>query len=287
MRASILKNTNRAVSSSEESWGSLRENTMVKFGNDSEFYKIGSSKQFMFIKNFKSINQNQILIEDDIGIALNVLDTVQVSFKEYELLTVIKEENRGSKYKVGDLLTIAGGIPSKDTQTNIDYSTKLVVSEVGADGEILQIRLEHPGKYICAPEQKCNLIGGHGSGATVLADFVVSDHRYITERTVTRIDKNEKGTIITLDSKIDSAVTDGKISVTKWELFITSNYAGESKYNEQIQFIRDFSPNLGIPFLLKDNQSPEAIYNLAILKIDSEFTKLQNRIKELESRIRG
>lgn len=285
MKASILKNTNKAITSTDVSLGSLRENTMIKFGNDSIFYEVGSCKPILIIKDFTNLAGNKILIQDELGISFSALDTVSISYKEHELQSVIKLTNKGIGYKPFDVLYITSGVVSKNLQTNAENYTKLVVSEVNAAGEITQILIQENGSYIKKPADECPLIGGSGQGASALVDYKISDKRTIAEKTIINLEKVEKGTIITFDSPIENGVEVGKISVDKWEIFISSLYSGDSKINETIEFIRDFSPNLQIPLFLKGNQSPEYIYNLAIKKIDSEIGQLKKTILKLESGI--
>ena len=46
--ASILKDTNRLIASSQANWGSLPEGSYVIFDEDEDFYKVIDKEQFFF-----------------------------------------------------------------------------------------------------------------------------------------------------------------------------------------------------------------------------------------------
>lgn len=284
MRASVIHNTNKLISSSDESWGSIRENTLVRVGEDGNFYTIGSVLPLMYIKDFQTISKNVIKVNGDISTELVPGDTCLVTYKEHEVLTILKPLDAGSKYKVSDILFLEGGKISKNSITGEPDPAKFIVSSVGQNGEIIQLRMESKGRYITAPPEECNLIGGSGSGGKALVNYRVTDDRANMEKTIINIEKNAGYSLISLDSELIDFVSCGKISVNKWQAVLTSNYAGASKINCKIEFVRDFTPFMRIPLIAKGNLAPEVVYNTALLTVDKEMEKMAEEIKKLKSR---
>jgi hypothetical protein len=281
LKASILKDSNRAVSTSEDSWESVRQNNYVKFGTDETFYIVGSTKKLFYIKDFSTNPDGSLSIHDNVGINLGEHDCLSLSFKEYQLLTVITPINKGLGYKIGDKVLPYGGSPSTDTTTGLAKFSSLIVSQVDEKGGIIQLRLNDKGRYIVAPDAKVSLTGGNGKGAIIQAQFVVIDDRALVERTVLKIDRQNQ-TVIVLDAPLPNGVLEGKLSVEKWEMLLTSNYVGESKMNETYAVSRDTTPNLNIPLVLRGGFAPESVYNLALAILDQEIGILRAEIEKLK-----
>jgi hypothetical protein len=278
LKSSILKDTNKAVSTSEDSWESVRPNNYVKFGNDETFYIVGSTKKLFYIKDFVVNSDNSLLVNDNVGINLSEHDCLSISYKEYQILTITKILAGGTGYKVGDKLTFDGGVPSVDTSTGLTRNASVIVSQVDEKGGVLQVRLNDQGRYIVSPS---SLVGGNGKGIQVASVAKLCDDRAIVERTISRIDR-QITTNIFLDAPLPSGVSDGKLSVEKWEMLLTSNYVGETKINESYAVSRDTTPNLNIPLVLRGSFSPEAVYNLALAILDQEIGSLKTEIAELK-----
>lgn len=273
---SILFDTNRAVSSTEEPWGSIRENSYVCFGDDENFYTIGKIQPLFYIKDFMVKDGSLLTINGDCGINLLEGDTAQISFKEYELLTVISCLSPGKGYKIGEIISLVGGQPVIDKFTGKIQNCSFTVNRVDADGGILQVQLNNRGRYYQPPEKEAD-VEGSGSGAKIKAEYIVPNERNIQEKTIVKLEKKSSETIVWLDSPLPEGVKDGKLSVDKWEMYLTSNYAGETKTNVNYHVMRDFTPHLKLPLIVPGIKNPETIYNLAANIIDKAFKELLDR----------
>lgn len=282
--ASILFNTNRAVSTSEDSWESVRESSHIRFGKDEEYYTVGNTKKLFFIKDFEVLGPKTISISDDVGITLLKSDCLTLTYKEYELLTVIKPSERGKGYKAGDVVSLEGGQVATEVSTGLSQGAAFQITQVGNDGEILQIKLNNKGKYVNYPPVLANVLGGSGEGAVLQVEYKVLDDRSIIEKSVVFITRNSHQTVIELDSALPVGVPDGKLSVAKWQIFLTSPYVGDNKISEVYEINRDFSPNLKIPYITKGSANGEGIYNKAIRTVDEKLAELELRIAKLESK---
>lgn len=284
LTCSIFNNTNRAVSSSEESWASVREGSYIKFGDDNAFYTVGSVSSIMYIKDFTTKDRKTLVINDNVGVNLDKNDCLQISYKEYELLTVIRPINQGAGYKVGETVFLVGGSPSVETQTGAKKLAAFKVTQTDNDGAILQIQLAERGKYIQAPALEAEVFGGSGAGASFSVEYRVLDNRAIIERSIVAVERGAANSIVSLDAPLPEGIDSGKLSVQKWELFLTANYMGESKIGAKYSLARDYTPVLGLPLLTNGNFTVSEIYNLSIQKVEAELLSIKQRLDELEKR---
>jgi hypothetical protein len=284
INASILSNTNKIVSSSEDHWSSIKEGSFVHFSDESTFYVVGKINPLFYIKDAAVTERKKLTVNEDVGINLGVGDFLSITYKEYELMTVLGPDLPGSGYKAGDVISLEGGHLSIDKNTGMTQPATFVVTQVNIDGGILQIRLEKRGKYIIAPAEKVAIVGGSGNGATFLVKYKTCDDRSIVDRGIISLERFPGKTVLTLDSFIPEGVQEVKLSVNKWEMLLTSNYAGETKINARYKVTSDFTPYLNIPLLIKNNASAEAIYNHAVTVIDKKLKDLDDRIKAIESK---
>lgn len=278
--ASVLFNTNRVVSTTEETWESIRPNSYIKIGDDEAFYSVGKIEPLFYVKDFKKNSSNQVSINGDIDINLLEGDCVNVSFKEFELLTVFNCSKTGSGYKTGETITVSGGKPITDNITGHVQTMSFIITKTDDNGGILQIQLSQRGRYYVAPEREAEVSGGSGSGATILIECRAKDERTIVERTIIKMDKNSAGATLTFDAPIPEGVEDGKLSANKWQMFLTSTYAGDTKINQKYTITRDFTPFLNIPLLVKGSSNPEAIYNLSMNILDKRFKELADKLEK-------
>lgn len=287
MIASVLNNSNRVISSTEESWGSVREGAYFKFVRDSVFYNVAKVKPIFYVKPFKVISNTEIEIEESNQIMIFTGDCFKISYKEYQLLTVVSPIERGAGYSKNDILTLDGGILSINPFDGSFSPARLRVESVSADGLIIQLSLDNVGKYVKTPEEICTLSGGSGKGAKVKVKFHEYSERSILEKTALSCTKGINKIIIKLDSPLLDNISDGKISLEKWEILLSSNYAGENMTGESYELTKDFTPNLNLPLVTKGSFYPESFYNMSINLIDAEFTKLRKEIEQLKSRIKN
>jgi hypothetical protein len=282
LKTSILQNTNRAVSSSEDNWGSIRPNSYIKFGEDANFYQIGLVSPLFYIKDFKYVN-GIVEVEGVSPVVLSPQDCLTITYKEFELLTVIRPLNRGKGYKKGDILTPSGGALFVNPESGLSTPCSLLVNETNDQGEIIQVKLNSAGRYVVSPDKIPQLLGGRGQNASFELEFKLLDNRSICERTIVGIITENNVTKLTLDAKLPEGVIEGKLSVNKWEAALTSNYVGQDKINESYTVVRDYTPFLGLPLTLAGSFSPETVYNLAVNIIDKKMREMQDQINKLKS----
>jgi hypothetical protein len=274
----ILNNSNRAVSSSESDWSAIREGSLVCFGEDEVYYITAKTNPFFYIKEFEVLDGARIVIKDNVDINLVINDVLDVSYKEYELVTIYKTLNAGQGYKAGDLLYAKGGLPSTNVVDGQKIYTVLKVEEVSSEGAITRISISNKGKYITVPhETVITTEGGSGKNAEFEIEYKTVDNRTILERDIVSIVTGPE-TIITLNYPLPEGVKSGKLSVHKWEMFLTTNYSGKSKLNADYNVVRDYTPNYNFPFLVKGNLSPEVVFNHAMSLIDKKLKELEDKI---------
>lgn len=280
MKASILHNTNKLISSSESSWGSVRENSLVRFLEDDSYYTVGSISEFLYIKDFQTITDKVIKVSSEPNINFGEGESIKISYKEYEILT-LDLISSGDGHKVGDIV-YCDEYAVKDVQTGITEMAEFWIVSVDENGKVKQLKLKSPGRFIrdLPPEVYLKSSSTFKSPLIVKPMTKVVDSRYPIEKTIISIENNQSNFLIKLDSALPDGVSNGKISVEKWQALLTSNYVGSSKILKDIEFIRDFSPYLKIPLIAKNNPNPEIVYNAAILKVDKELKRLSDEISK-------
>lgn len=280
---SIRKGDNKIISATFSDWSAIREGTFIKFNNDSQFYIAAHSEKRTYLKDFIVLESSVIKINEDCGVNINEGDTLYISYKEYELSTIYKIISAGKGYKIGDQLTLSGGVPSLNITDNTLNSTKFIVSKIGEEGEIGELDIINRGKYIDAPSQITDLKGGLGSLASLEVGFKLTDHRSFIERDVQKIEFKSAATIINLMYSLPGGIKEGKLSIEKWEIILSSNYQGENRIAAPFQITRDFTPNYKIPLITKNSLNQELIVNHALTLLDKKIMELENQIKELKN----
>jgi hypothetical protein len=85
-----------------------------------------------FITDFV-IEDNKLKIEGNYEDYFIFDDIITISYKEYELLTILMVIKEGQGYKVNDILSLDGGVLSVNIIDNQSQNTTLQVEEV--DGQ--------------------------------------------------------------------------------------------------------------------------------------------------------
>jgi hypothetical protein len=279
---SVIKDTNRVVAQSDVDFSVIRPNSYFKVENDTNFYIVAKSNKFFFIEDFKVISRGQIQINKNIGIDLLRGDTLKLSYKEYTGDTLIEIKNGGGNYKVGDELSPGGGSLSVDVVTGFGVPTTFKVEEVNERGTITKVSLKEAGKYIVSPHTICEMNGGNGAGAVFEMIFALLSNRALIERTISTIAFEKGVSNVFFDYNLPANITEGKLSVEKYELTLTSPYLGDTKISSSYSVARDFTANLKLPFLVKNSFSTDTIINQAFNILDNKITELEARIKKLE-----
>ncbi len=282
--ASILFNTNRVVSSSNDSWQVIKKGSLFRIGEDEEFYSIEKTNQIYFIKDFEVISEDRLKINSNVGLNIMVGDILTISYKEYELWTVLDVIEKGKNYKVDDEVILEGGDLSLNVSNNLTSPAKFNITEVDENGGIILFGLKDNGKYLNAPEKTAKISGGKGEGAVFEVEFKSIDDRKVLEIAVSSINTKEKDiTIVDLEYSIPAKIKQGKLSLKKWEMFLDRNYRRPNKINCPYSISYDFTPNYSFPKMIKNTFTPELVYNQFLLQLDGKLKEIENRVVKLEN----
>ena len=276
---SILKDTNKLITSSEDNLSCIRSGSFIKLGNDSVIYTIAKTNKISFTSDFDVQTPTKLLINDNTNIKLQKNDVIKISYKEYELDHVSDIKDCGKLYVLNDEVTIRGGESVIDIQTGLENQTKLLVNGTNENGGITELKLKNNGKYIIFPPNPCELFGGHGENCLLNLNYKISNSSTETERKIQDINILEDKTYITLNYPVFDKLINGTIFVEKWEILLSSNYVGESKVNVNYEIFKDFTPNLHLPLLVKNSQSIDLIFNKVVNMLENEIMQLKRGIK--------
>ena len=274
--ASILKDTNRLVASSQADWGALRNGSYILLEGDDQFYKVIGTDHFFYIKEAETLSEDTLLINDNTGIKITLNDLLTFTSKYYQVKSA-KISLTGKGYSKGDVLSVKGGVCSFNPLDGVDVPAELEVSETGSQGEIKTLTVRNPGKYIDLPKE-CHLSGMNGNGAKAQLEVVTLDERMVEERSVKNVTINNDQTTITLNNPLPPRLTKGKISIKKWEILLNVNYPGEHRVNTRYQVVRDFTPHLNLPLMKGDLYKNETTFNEAVSLIDERIKKIYDKL---------
>lgn len=287
-RASVIKDTNRIVCESRFNPSHLRSGARITFDLDPESYIIARSEELFYICAFETLENGAFLIKENIDINLTLGDTIDISYKEYELDPNISILQKGSGYLVGDIITIKEGLPFTDPDSNMERYSKLEVFEVDEAGGIISLKLKDAGKYIKAPNEQVSFgyapPGGSGSGLELVLIYKILNNRSVINREIFYIEKTDSGYLLTLNHTVPNHIKEGKLSVKKYQLFLSSSYASESKLSASYKLITDFTENYGLPYLIENSLSASAVYNESMTKLDAKIKAIEDKIAKLQDR---
>lgn len=280
---SILNKTNRIVSSSQENFAGIRPGSYIKLGNNEILYQISEINRFFYNKKFETIDNRTIKINDNIGINLQKEDVLEVIYDEYELNSVINIENPGRFYIKDEIITIKGGEPSINIYDGIPYPTKLKIEEIDENGSIKLLGPSQNGKYIIPPKGKTEVVSQHGNGAILELNYKIIDTSALVSRVIKdiKIDESKNETIINLDYSLPLGIKNGKISIKKYEILLSSIYLGQTIYNANFSIFKDFTPNYNFLLLLKNSANIADVFNKNMLDIDRKFKELEDRVNNI------
>lgn len=279
----INKNSNAVIGHTEANWHTLKKNSLINIGNDAHFYTIGKVDPLNFISDFV-VEDNNLLINGEYENYFLADDVVIISYKEYELLTIKNITNKGIGYKIGDILNFTGGELSINVIDNKSHPTLLKVEEIGNAGCINKLSIFQRGVYLKFPNKLNTLNGGSGSGAEIDTESNIITNRKMIERQVIRAESRNNQTLVQINYPLPSPIKEGKLSFNKHIAYLTSNYVGEDSRNTEYHILRDSTPHLGLPILLKNSNKSTEYYNHTIQLLDKEIKDLKNRLDKLEKR---
>lgn len=276
---SIKSNSNRIISSSEEKFIGIRDNSLIRLENDSNLYTIIGRNNYFFIKNFNSSDSRTIVIDENIGINLQAGDTINISFKEYELLTVLDIINGGANYQTSEEIIVNNGVLNIDISSGVGNPTILEVKEVDSNGKITMIGIKEKGRYLQAPDNPVEVNSQDGIGAKFELKYQESSNRSIIEREIEAIYLRDNKTIITLNYSLPLNLKGGKLSVEKHYLEISPNYFGPDRINATYQVFKDYTPHCKLPLAARNSLSLDLVFNKAMQQIDAELKSIKEKIK--------
>lgn len=279
MKLSILKDSNKAIFSTDSDLQTLRNGTYLRINNDNLFYTICNKAEILYNRDFKTETVKKIVISDDTKSNIGINDEIFISYKEYELLTLMGIMKGGINYKIGDIITVYGGICSLNLENSTIQPTQFKVEEIEGNGSITSVSLLEKGKYVTIPNLKNEIIGGSGSGAELELQYKELEWKTLI-RTVDIIAKNFATTSLYINYPLPNGVTEGRISIKKWSVTLTGNYIGESKFDVDFQFCKDFTSELNLPLMAKGSLCPELIYNQAMNILDIRISDLEKRFNK-------
>ena len=221
--ASVIKDTNRLVSSTSNNCNGVRSGSFLKFQSDANHYIVNNIKSLLFICEFNKISNQEIEINEDTGINIGRGDEIVISHKEYELQTILNITNPGENYQIGDSISIDGGVPLVNIQDNTTEKIQIRVNNTNEHGGITKIAIDKKGRYVETPISPFKAVGGQGSGGEFNLQFKICNQRNFIERTVQDVRFDGSKTFLTLTYTLPQEIKTGKLSVDKWEIFLTSN----------------------------------------------------------------
>lgn len=281
---SVSKNSNRIIASSEVDWSGLREGSFIRIKGDKVFYTIGKIDKIYLIKDFICTGPTSFDINSSIGNNLSIGDILTLSYKEYEVDTIWSILSEGRGYKKDEIIHLTGGKPSLDSTTGINKDATFKVKSVGPIGEIKEISLVSKGEYLETPPKESD-VSGFGSDAKFEVTYKIIDNRKTIERVIDFIDIQTDVAHLVLNYSLPRGITQGKLSVEKWEVYITSNYLGESKVNAEFEIIKDFTPIFRLPLLAENSFSHELTHNHAIVMLENKIAELEDRLNQLSPKV--
>ena len=284
--ASVLKNTNRIISSTSDRWNSLKSGSFFKFSEDSCVYSIAKTDILTITKEFRTISRSVIQITEDIEITLQKDDEITLLYFEFEMLTVARILDNGKNYKVGDIVFLSGGSVTFDTFDNTKNTASLTVKKVDDNGKILELGLKSRGRYYSAPPRYCNLFGGSGDGAQIDVEYKELDRRTKLTTRIRSIDYLKEYSRIFIDHNISEEIAGGILTCEKFELFLTQPYLGETRHGAGYQILHDFSSYLNLPLMSRNTFAVDIVFNRAVLMLEEKIKELDLKTIELEGKIK-
>ena len=277
---SILKNTNKILSSSQDNLAGIKPGSYIKLGGTDILYQISETKQIIIFKDFELIDNRTIKINSNTNVDFQKEDIIEIMYDEYELNSVISIVKPGRFYQNEEIITIKDGEPSVNVMDGIPYPTKLKIDEVDDNGGIVRLELNQNGKYIVPPHNNCNVISKYGTDALLKLKYKIIDNHETLSKVIKNISFNNNETILELNYSLPSGIKNGKISCKKYEIYLTNLYLGDTLFNVNYEIFKDFTPYLKLPLMLKNSSCPEILFNDALIKIDKEIQELKKIIKE-------
>lgn len=281
---SIFKDTNRVVANSNVNWSGIKRGSYIKFKNIPALFTIYEAHNLLIFKDFEIVNSRTIKINQDVGIDIQKHDELKIIYKEYELISIFGISNSGKGYRKGDKIKLDNEYPSVDISTGITNYTTLEVTDTDKYGGITSVSIISKGRYLVKPQTNIlGCIGGTGSGALFESLFTEVSVQKPLERRIEFIENNVP-CIIYLDSPLPVGITEGKISLSKWDILINQPI-NNTLINSEFDIIQDFTQYLHLPLLAQNSLSRDVLLNQSLNILDDEINKLKEAVANINKHL--
>jgi len=276
----IIKNTNRLITSSESELSSLREGSFVIIDKGANFYKVLDKEKVLYV-NLATVVEDQydkleISGEDRHKFCLN--DLVTFTHKQHFISKVKSIVDKGKNFKIGDNLKLKSGLCSVDSYDGSESAPEIEVIKVGKSGELEEVKLNGGGIYNIAPDLQTVAFSTSGEDAVLSLEITEKEKRVLEDRVIAGMDHGESSTEIILNHPLPTRFRLGKLSVSKYEVILHINYPGETLMNCHYYVTRDFTPHYGMPLMHVGGQTNESAYNESMSAIDAKLKELEEKI---------
>lgn len=284
--ASIVKGTNRLVSTTSSDFGVIKPGSYVKFNNENTFYQVIKSNNIYFIKDFVTLTDKSIEIKGDLGIDLLKGDELILSYKEYEVFTLFGINNPGKGYKKGEIVYLDGGALSVNLTDNVTNPASFEIISVNENGGITQLAAKNNGIYIELPAKVCRVFShGDGDGAILEVEYQPINNRKTIDRTVVFVDQDHVSAYVHLDYPLPQGIKQGKLSLEKYEILLNINYPHDTKIEAACEICNSFTPTYGYPLMVRNTFNTELLYNQTVTLLDANIKSLQDQINDLKKEL--
>ena len=273
---SVLNNSNKVLSSTQDSFIGIKPGSLLKIGDSDLLYPILSSKNIYYNKNFDVVDGRKIRINENTSINIQKEDSIKIIYEEYELDYIMDTVNPGRYYKVDDILSIKGGELSIDISNGIGQPAQFKIEEIEEGGAIKKLSLINKGRYVAAPSGNITVYGSTGENCLLQLRFKTIDNKNIEEKIVKNIEFKDDKTYLTLDYSLPIGIKNGKISLEKSEIILANNYNGNTQLNVEYKMLKDFTNNFSLPLTTKGNPNFHLVWNEAMHRIDQILWELKN-----------
>jgi len=274
--ASAVKGSNKITACSKVDLSFVENGSFIMLNGDEVFYKVATKNKFIYEQEAE-VSDESLTIASNAGTMLNIDDDISLAYKDYEV-SEVQVENGGKGYQEGDVINPQGGACKYNSIDEIDIPAQLEVEEVDSDGAILSLKIVNSGIYSVPPEDDCNAMSGAGSGASLKVATRLLNTSSIETRSISSIELSDDKTVIGLNHPLSPRMQSVSLKVEKWQLTISTEYTGESKFNVGYDIIKDFTPNYNLPLIKSDITASHMVYNEAMAIIDQRIKDIENKL---------
>ena len=279
---SIQKGTNQLYVTGERRVVA-KNGAFVKLGNNSIFYRAENIEQINLRKKFISAGK-ELIVKGNLSYKIAPSDTLQITFDEFEAVKVSNVQEHENEYQFNEKIYAQGGVTSNSNTNLTGAYAEITITKIDDKGKILEVQLSSPGKYIIPPSNPVPAMDERGEVVNVDLEFEEASTLSILERQVTYVEPKDGNTHVGISYPLPQGVEEGEFTLSKQIIILDKPYAQDSLDAELCHMTFDFSPVNGIPLLPPNSIDPHATYNEAIKIIEDKFSKLEERMLNLENR---